>query len=316
MRIIAATDLTPSGRRAIDLAAEIASANGGQLELVHVTDLPPERSTLAEGSEIEPALDALRARLRQRVEESAAALEKERARCAARGIECETRLLEGHPWEAIVEEAARWQATLLVVGSHGWRSTKVLRETIRERLLGSTADRAVRFAPCPVLVAIGEGPPEDLRGATWLVGVDFSPASTAAVRLAGRLAAATGGRLALAHAVAPTGIDEEETTEPSWRQVLREESRKEAERRLRKLAEAAGGGTATYEGERISHGPPAQELCTATRETGARILVVGSHGKKGLTRLLLGSTAERCLRLSHVPVLVVRPEDVGAATTV
>lgn len=308
MRIVAATDLTAPGRRVVDLASTLARALGAPLTLVHVTDLPPEPSAFGGGAEIEPALEALRDRVRRRVDQAAEGMEAERARCAARGVECEVRLLEGHPWEVILEEATRVEAGLLVVGSHGSGTpSHELRERIKERLLGSTADRVVRHAPCPVLVVTGEAELDDLRGAKWLVGVDFSPASESALRFARELAEQSGGTLVLAHAVAPSGVDLDEGIEPNWQQLLREESRKEAERQLRALAEAEAGGAAVYQGERVSHGPPADELCQALHETGSDVLVVGSHGKKGLTRLLLGSTTERCLRRSDRPILVVGP---------
>ncbi|MFW6051683.1 MAG: universal stress protein [Myxococcota bacterium] len=313
MKIIAATDLTDGSRRVVDLALEIAAATGAELDLCHVVDLPPEPSPLETRSEVEPALEALRARVRERVEKASAALEEERRRCAERGVECRTRLVEGHPWEAVIEEATRAQAALLVVGPHGSNAPTVLREAIRERLLGSTADRVVRHAPCPVLVATGDRPIGNMRGSKWLVGVDFSPASRAAVQLARKLAEPAGAQLVLTHTVPPTGLPEDDTREPTWRQLLREESRKQAEAELRSLAADEGGGADIHQGERASYGPPAEELCRAASETSADLLVLGSHGKKGLTRLLLGSTAERCLRRADIPVLVVKPADTGAA---
>lgn len=313
MKIVAATDFTDSGRRAVDLASGLASATGAELELAHVVALPPEASRMEHDTEIEPALEALRARLRERVDRAAAQLEQERARCAEKGVECQTRLIEGHPWEAILEEAAQGQADLLIVGAHGARPPRMLANAIKERLLGTTADRVVRHAPCPVMVTTGERPLADLQGARWLVGVDFSPASEAAVRLASRLAEASGGEVTLAHASNPSGLTEQGEQDTNWQRVLREESRKQTERDLRDMAEAEAKGAEVHHGNRVSHGPAAEELAQAVEESNADFLVIGSHGKKGLTRLVLGSTAERSLRLADVPVLVVRPADLGKA---
>ncbi|MFW6087842.1 MAG: universal stress protein, partial [Myxococcota bacterium] len=294
-------------------AMGLASATGAQLELAHVVALPPEASRMEHNSEIEPALEALRTRLRERVDQAGAQLEQERARCAEKGVECQTRLIEGHPWEAIIEEAARGQADLLILGAHGAGPPRVLSNAIKERLLGTTADRVVRHAPCPVMAAAGEQPVAKLQGARWLVGVDFSPASEAAVRLASRLAEASGGQVTLAHAAAPSGLGEHDEQDANWRQVLREESRKQTERDLRELAQAESKGAEIHQGNRVSRGPAAEELAQAVKESDADFLVIGSHGKKGLSRLVLGSTAERSLRLADVPVLVVRPADLGKA---
>lgn len=53
-------------------------------------------------------------------------------------------------------------------------------------------------------------------------------------------------------------------------------------------------------------GDPGQIACDRAEELAAELIVVGSHGRTGLTRMLLGSVAERVVRLAHCPVLVVK----------
>lgn len=53
-------------------------------------------------------------------------------------------------------------------------------------------------------------------------------------------------------------------------------------------------------------GDPGQIACDRAEELGAELIVVGSHGRTGLTRMLLGSVAERVVRLAHCQVLVVK----------
>jgi nucleotide-binding universal stress UspA family protein len=312
MRIFAATDLTPAGTRVIDLAASLAEASKGELLIAHVADLPPEPGPLGGGEEVGPALEALRARVRQRVQAATTALDDECKRVAARGIQCETRLLEGHPWEVLITEASREGVDLMVVGPHAPIEGHSVREALRGRLLGTTADRVVRHAPCPVLVAPSDDLPRTFQGATWLVGVDFSPASRSAVQLTGQIARATEGRIVLGHVVAAPGVDDGEDETTSWRRVLREESRKQALQQLRDLATEVGVAD-LLEGERAAHGPAAETLCDTVSEVGADVLVIGTHGRTGVARLLLGSTAEKSLRHAQVPVLVVRAMDTGRA---
>ncbi|QDU30478.1 hypothetical protein ETAA8_56180 [Anatilimnocola aggregata] len=53
-------------------------------------------------------------------------------------------------------------------------------------------------------------------------------------------------------------------------------------------------------------GDPAEAIAEYAQQTGADLVVIPSHGRRGLTRLLMGSTAERVVRLAHCPVLVLR----------
>ena len=56
----------------------------------------------------------------------------------------------------------------------------------------------------------------------------------------------------------------------------------------------------------IRFGDPGHEIATYAEQVGAGLVVVSSHGRSGLTRLLIGSVAERVVRLAHCPVLVLK----------
>ena len=62
-----------------------------------------------------------------------------------------------------------------------------------------------------------------------------------------------------------------------------------------------------------AQGRPAEQITQLAAELDADLIVVGTHGRKGISRLLLGSVAEGVLRLAHCPVLVVRPKDYGSS---
>ncbi len=68
----------------------------------------------------------------------------------------------------------------------------------------------------------------------------------------------------------------------------------------------------------VRMGDPGQVASDRAEELGADLIIVGSHGRTGLTRLVLGSVAERVTRLAHCPVLVVKllPEKVASAEAV
>src|SRR5690606_32684376 len=109
-------------------------------------------------------------------------------------------LIDGRAWEAVVEDASRVDARMVVVGPHGQSGpAEVLRASALEWLLGITADRVVRHAPCPVLVAPHTGEMPQLAGGKWVVALDFEPPSRGALILALRLAKAVGASITAVH---------------------------------------------------------------------------------------------------------------------
>lgn len=73
---------------------------------------------------------------------------------------------------------------------------------------------------------------------------------------------------------------------------------------LRQCREVAFERAVTH----IRVGPPAQEIAQLALDLDADLVVVGTHGRRGVRRLLLGSVAEAVLRMTHCPVYVVRPK--------
>ncbi|HEX2122289.1 MAG TPA: universal stress protein, partial [Thermoanaerobaculia bacterium] len=130
---------------------------------------------------------------------------------------------------------------------------------------------------------------------TIVCGTDFSPASIAACEVAALIAAAHGEPLILVHAVAPA------TAPPPH----------DAERGLRDLAARLGN-----DGGQVSTSAPAgapdEVLLAEVERTGARMIVLGSVGGRGL-KILLGSTSDRIASRTPVPLLVVRGELPAAA---
>lgn len=302
--ILCATDLSASGAEAVEIAARIAAATGGRLHLIHIGGAAPELVG-------EPASEAervYRERLRTREDATAAALEKERTRAESFGPHATAELLDGPAWEAIVDRAERLQASLLVVGPHGHLGPRAsTRRDLSEWILGSTADRVLRHAPCPVLVGprgLDHAPP--LGGATWLVAIDFSDPSRAALRLAVSMAKACHAKLVALHVTTdpvmhldPAG--EEEPWPPHDGVAKAMAQKKHAE-----LVGLVKGELGEAIEVKVAVGEPAQEIAAQAKELDARLIVMGTHGRTGLARFLVGSTAERALRLSPVPILCVR----------
>ncbi|AKF08507.1 universal stress protein [Sandaracinus amylolyticus] len=307
--IVCATDLSPGGARAVDLAARVAQDLRAPLRLVHATDLGGLRDRAAS-----PAQRTLIERVEQRTAFLAEQLESERTRASATAPEVECALIEGRPWEAIVEDAHRTHAQLVVVGPHGQSGpAEVLRSAAMEWLLGITADRVVRRAPCPVLVAPHTGELPRLASGTFLVGLDFEPPSRVALDLALQLAKQLGARVHAVHVVPeilPAAVAAQHAA-PIADDTIDHPAHEEAGARDR-LAEMITEARARLDAAppvdlHVVRGDPPVALGELALELGATLIVVGTHGRTGVAHALLGSVAERVLRRARRPVLCVRP---------
>lgn len=141
---------------------------------------------------------------------------------------------------------------------------------------------------------------------TILVGVDFSPYSAAAVDLAADLAAKLEARIVLVHAfheplVASALGGAGPTAE------LSEKIRQEAATALRGEARRIEGAGRPVE-VRVVESSPAEGIASEAGSLGADLVVIGTRGRTGLEHVLLGSVAERTIRIAPCPVVTVNRE--------
>ena len=141
-----------------------------------------------------------------------------------------------------------------------------------------------------------------------LLPTDFSECARRAVPVAADLARLLGARVICLHVVEPV------VPPVGWAPMagalpatdFGEQLDESAEREL-----PAFSGGEEFEGldveESVAHGEPAAEIVRVARERGAGLIVISSHGRTGLGRILFGSTAEAVVRHAHCPVLVVKP---------
>lgn len=142
LRILVATDGSACAARAVDSVAARPWPAGSLLRVVTVvhTDVPlvPEPFLTGAAAHVQ-SLEEDRQRAPGRVHAAEARL------AGALGAPVESVVLEGDPADVIVEEAARWNADLVVVGTHG-------RGGLKRLVLGSVSEAVVRRAPCSVEV--------------------------------------------------------------------------------------------------------------------------------------------------------------------
>jgi universal stress protein A len=133
-----------------------------------------------------------------------------------------------------------------------------------------------------------------------LVPVDFSRHSLVALRHALALAAANGARLVLLHVLEPfhPGLLMDTT-------AVEAAARRAANERLEKLL-LDTRRTCPAASRELRAGHPVQTIVALAKRVRADLIVMGTHGRTGLRRSLIGSVAERVVREAHCPVLVVR----------
>jgi len=158
------------------------------------------------------------------------------------------------------------------------------------RTLTRQAGDAVSVQPTPAPLGIQR----------VLVALDFSPESHSALRYAVMLGKKFGSTLMLVHVIEPV-LAPPEIIIP---EAASERAVGEASAELRELADEISDGCRVVE-TAIRRGIAFFEIIEAAKALGADLLVLGTHGRTGLTRALLGSTAEKVVRHAPCPVLVV-----------
>jgi universal stress protein A len=147
-----------------------------------------------------------------------------------------------------------------------------------------------------------------------LVPVDYSEHSKASVRFAAELARALGSTLDVVHVWdKPTYVsDTVMVRRPDQEHCsLTELIRENAEREMSEFLESLALPPTPVLTHRLLSGEPASTLVNELKHGGHDLVVVGTHGRTGLAHMLLGSVAEKLIRLSPVPVLTCPPQRVG-----
>lgn len=196
--------------------------------------------------------------------------------------------------DAIVLYADEVDADLIVMGTHG-------RSGFNRLTLGSTAERVLRLAPCPVLT-IGPEANTEATGPV-LVPLVFESASDAALETALALAESWGTRLVAVHVIEPIDIP------PPYGLVVAGFNPVELKDRVRQTVErwvsAYADGPVPIEVD-IREGSASVQIVESARAHGASLIVQSSHGRRGLSRWLLGSVAEAVARRASCPTLTLR----------
>ena len=200
---------------------------------------------------------------------------------AASGVACETEVVQAvHIHEEIVTQADRMQADLIIMGRRGRRGlTRVM--------LGDATARVIGNAHCSVLVVPRVA---EITGRHFVIATDGSRFSDTAAAAAGSLAKLCGTPVTVVSVHSPSHSEQ-------WRQ--------EARRAVNRITSFLQQEGVSAESQFVD-GRSDEKIVEVATARNADLIVIGSHGRTGLERVLLGSVAERVLNLTTCAVLVVR----------
>ena len=139
--ILVPIDFSEYADQALDYAIELAQKLQARLTFLHVIHLTPMAMGEIGASGLVPYLEAIETDAQQRMQAILNRVHQE-------GLEGDTSVVQGVPFQSIVDMAGNKEADLIVMGTHG-------RTGLTHALMGSVAERVVRLAPCPVLVTRG-----------------------------------------------------------------------------------------------------------------------------------------------------------------
>lgn len=287
-RLLVATDLSDPARHAAVRAAMIAREHGASLDLVHVVNLSPLEK-------LQRLVTDIPVELEQRILDATQEEVRELAAALLRQYEVSSgvHVVSGPLLSKLATQIDKLSADLVVLGAHG-------ASVMRHLLLGSTAERMLRRASCPMLVV--KQIPRD-RYRTLLVPVDFSPCSLRAINNARTLAPAADILLLHAFAVpfegklALAGVDDDKI------QRYRVAAEQEA---LQKLWELCGEARLPPDAVRLMvlHGDPLRHIIQQEQKQNCGLIAMGKHGESLVEDLLLGSVTKCVLTESRADVLV------------
>jgi nucleotide-binding universal stress UspA family protein len=286
-RILFATDFSDCAARAQEYATSLAIAWDTDIDLLHVLEgsadiSPPERIH----EEVAPQLDEIRKQI------------------ARKGVAATVRQGRGIPSDQINQAAKKCGIDLVVLGTEG--------RTGRDyRLLGSTAERVTKTAPCPVLAVptLREAAVRHVTAAESpifiqhiLTPVDFSSPSLASLEYAIQFAHRIGAKLTLLHVLEPVfhdlglglgQIEQEPVKRAHW------------EAQLTELATTVTSFGLPADSV-VCGGIPSHSILGCALQRQCDLIVMGTHGRRGLSNGRFGSVAEAVLRQATCPVLTVR----------
>ncbi len=276
-KILVAYDGSSSAKNALALAGKLAREDKSWIKVLAVVPNYEGDLDLIGVSNIKEAIAGPGERL----------LAEARQIADSEGLHVLTNLQQGEPYEQIVRVADEEHCDLIIMGRRGINN-------LERELMGSVTARVIGHTSKDVLVIPEQG---SLAWDNILLATDGSPSCDNALARSLEISQERGSKLAAVSVVYTN--DEFYALGQSVVKGLYHE----ADRVLDKVKSWAGDlgvQTETY----IKEGEPHLAIVDLAAERASDLVVMGSHGRKGLTRLLMGSVTERVIGYANCPVLI------------
>jgi nucleotide-binding universal stress UspA family protein len=292
--VLVPIDFSAPSLEAIEAALPLIKHFGADLHFVHVFEPDYPLSSMAAIPLVVPELEVgegVRRQLRDLAADYSVPLRR-----------ANIHAIKGRPFEEICRLAQEIDIDLIVIATRG-------NTGLRHLVLGSTAERVVRYSPCPVLVVRkSDSKKKSARQlATFrkiLVPVDFSDCSMKGIGYAKALASEFKAKLILLHSVALQYYVASDEYARYDLPLLLEQTEKVAKQQMRDLVQQTNWNGIELETS-IQIGHAGQQTCAEATDCKADLIAISTHGRTGFEHVLLGSIAEYVVRHASCPVLVV-----------
>lgn len=287
--IVVATDFSERSDRAIRRAKLLAREFDAKVYLVHVVDNDqPQAIVQAERDASTELLEELTHTLGE-----------------TDAVKCDFRVVLGNPFVGITQAARDLGADLIVIGSHR-------RRLLRDILVGTTAERTIRVADRPVLMANGV-PTGSYRRA--IAASDLSASSEATIRTAKSLGLFDRLKLSLLHVFSAPGIalmNRASLSDDEKQSYIAGERKRASEEVTSFMDRIKVDGMSTI--LKLANASIAETICATASELSAGLIVIGTCGRSVIGRALMGSVTESVLRNSDRDVLAIPPRQDGTGS--
>jgi nucleotide-binding universal stress UspA family protein len=265
-KLLVPTDGSEFSESAIKEALTFAKACSSKIYALSVIEVNPEFEALAPG-------------FVERAKKTASEhLESIKSKASNEDIDCEILIREGEePYKYIVEEAKKNKIEMIIMGRHG-------RTGLKRLMIGSVTAKVIGHMPCNVLIVPKAS---SVIYKTILLATDGSKYSEAAALDAISIAKRCRSDLIV------LSVSTKTKNIPSAKKSVE---------KIKEKAEKDGLKVKTF----TPRGMPYELVVKTAKDKKAGVIVVGSHGRTGLKKLLMGSVTERIIGHAHCPVLVVK----------
>ncbi len=283
--IVVGYDESLSSKAALKEASLRAKRNNGKLTLVHAVFFDQEEFAI------------LPSQMEERFQAGTAVCKRAKGDLLNEyGLNgsVESYVCQGEPPEVILETAQGRNADLITLGTYG-------RKGLKRMLMGSVTSQVVLNSTCDVLVVKKECTSCNGRYSSLLVPFDGSESSRKALLRACELARMDGSEIAVLYVIPRY----EEMVDFFKTEAISKSLYREAEKiadSAKKLAAEQGASIKAI----VQEGHTGDKIAEIANKFKSDLIVMGTHGWRGMSKAILGSTAERIIAYASCPVLIVK----------